>query len=112
MLQIENCVELFLVNFLNFKFLVKFVKFTIHDFEQWLKERGYDERMGKENFKLFLELGFASLLFYNSSLLFSFIFNKVFNLGESERIDSRIRFEIAKRIKKIYATKYEIIIEI
>ncbi len=88
------------------------MKFTIEDFELWLRERGYDVSMGEENFKVFLDLGFASLLFYNSNLLFSFIFNKMFNIGESERLDSRIRFEIAKRIKRIEATKNEITIEI
>ncbi len=88
------------------------MKFTIQDFELWLRERGYDVSMGEENFKVFLDLGFASLLFYNSNLLFSFIFNKMFNIGESERIEGRIRFEIAKKIKRIEATKTEITIEI
>ncbi len=88
------------------------MKFKIEDFELWLRERGYDRMMGEENFRMFLDLGFASLLFYNSSLLFSFIFNKLFGLGESERIDGRIRFEIAKRVKSLRATKDEIEIEI
>ncbi len=88
------------------------MRFSLQDFEMWLRERGYDLMMGEENFRMFLELGFASLLFYNSNLLFSFIASKLFGLAESERLDGRIRFEIARRVRSIKATKYEIEVEV
>ncbi|MCS7121933.1 MAG: hypothetical protein NZ895_04980 [Archaeoglobaceae archaeon] len=84
------------------------MKFNLSDFEAWLRERGYDKLMGEENLKIFLELGFASLLFQNSNLLSSFIFNKLGIDVKSERIDPRIRFETSKKIEKIVATKDEI----
>lgn len=84
------------------------MKLKISDFEAWLRERGYDRMIGEENLKIFLKLGFASLLFQNSNLLFSFILNKLGIEQKSERIDPRIRFETAKKIEKIVATKDEI----
>lgn len=87
------------------------MKLRIEEFELWLRERGYDIMMGEDNFRMFLNLGFPSLLFRNSNLLFSFIFSKL-GIGESERINERVRFEIAKKVKSIRATKDEIEIEI
>jgi len=88
------------------------VKFTIEDFEEWLRERGYDLMMGEENFRIYLNLGFSSLLFYNSNLLFSFILDKIGVKSEGERVPDRIRFEIAKKIRKLSASKDEIEIEL
>ena len=87
------------------------VKLTIQDFETWLRERGYDLMMGEENFRTYLNLGFSSLLFYNSNLLFSFILDKM-GVKTEERVPDRIRFEIAKRIRKISASKDEIEMEL
>ncbi len=87
------------------------MKLRIEDFELWLRERGYDVMMGEDNFRMFLDLGFPSLLFRNSNLLFSFIFHNL-GVGESERVNERVRFEIAKRVKSLKATKDEIEIEI
>ncbi len=82
------------------------MKFTLDEFEEWLRSRGYDRMMGEENFRTFLDLGFAALLFQNSNLLISFIFSR---LGlEAERIEPRIRFEIAKRVESITATRDEL----
>lgn len=88
------------------------MKLAIEDFEEWLRERGYDLMMGEENFRLYIELGFAALLFYNSNLLFTFILDRVGIKTPSERIQDRARFEIAKRIKRLAATKTEIEIEL
>ncbi|ADC66415.1 conserved hypothetical protein [Ferroglobus placidus DSM 10642] len=83
---------------------------TIDEFVEWLKERGYDERLGEDGINALRKLGFSSLLFNNSPLLISFIFSK---LGApSERINERIRFEIAKRISYIFAERDRIEIEI
>jgi hypothetical protein len=89
------------------------VKFRIEDFEEWLRERGYDLMMGEENFRLYLNLGFSSLLFYNSNLLFSFILDKVgVRSSDGERVSDRLRFEIAKRIRRLSASKDEIEIKL
>ncbi len=86
------------------------MRVTLKDFKEWLKERGYDKMMGKENLELYLNLGFASLLFNNSSLLISFILNK---LGlPTEKFSEKIRFEVGKRVKLIKATKDTLEIEI
>lgn len=84
------------------------MKFTLAEFENWLRERGYDSMMGEKNFKLFLELGFSTLLFYNSNLLFSFILEKIGLKSSGERVQDRARFELAKKIRKIEATKNEL----
>lgn len=79
------------------------LEFTLKDFEAWLRERGYDKRMGNENFELFLNIGFAGLLFMNSSLLMSFILSK---MGlPSERFSEKVRFEVGKRVKEIKASR-------
>ncbi|WP_290596917.1 MULTISPECIES: hypothetical protein [unclassified Archaeoglobus] len=89
------------------------MKFRIEDFEEWLRERGYDLMMGEENFRLYLNLGFSSLLFYNSNLLFSFILDKVgVRSSDGERVSDRLRFEIAKRIRRLSASKDEIEIKL
>ncbi|MET1124312.1 MAG: hypothetical protein ABWW66_03480 [Archaeoglobaceae archaeon] len=86
------------------------MKFSLSEFEEWLRARGYDRMMGEENFRQFLSLGLASLLFQNSNLLIAFIFNK---LGvEMERIEPRIRFAVGKKVKKIVATHDELEIEL
>ncbi len=86
------------------------MRFTLKDFEEWLKERGYDKMMGKENLEIYLGLGFSSLLFNNSNLLISFILNK---LGlPTEKFSEKIRFEVGKRVKYIKATKDTLEIEI
>lgn len=88
------------------------MKLAIEDFEEWLRERGYDLMMGEENLRLYLELGFTALLFYNSNLLFAFILDKLGMKTPGERVQDRVRFEIAKRIKRLAATKTEIEIEL
>uniref|UniRef100_A0A7J2TJZ4 Uncharacterized protein n=1 Tax=Archaeoglobus fulgidus TaxID=2234 RepID=A0A7J2TJZ4_ARCFL len=80
----------------------------ISDFEDWLRSRGYDKMMGEQNFREFLKLGFATLLFSNSNLLVSFLLHSLKVQGEREKA----RFEIAKKIKAISATKDEIRIDI
>ncbi|WP_457549168.1 hypothetical protein [Archaeoglobus sp.] len=90
---------------------MKKIELTIDEFERWLRERGYDKRMGKENFELFLKIGLSGLFFMNSSLLMGYIFS---SLGlPSERISDKVRFEIGRRIKEIKATRdyLKIIIE-
>lgn len=82
------------------------------EFEEWLRERGYDLMMGEQNFRLYLDLGFSALLFYNSNLLFSFILDKIGVKTADERVPDRLRFEIAKRLKRIEATKDKIEIEL
>lgn len=88
------------------------MKLAIEDFEEWLRERGYDLMMGEENLRLYLELGFTALLFYNSNLLFAFILDKLGMKTPGERVQDRVRFEIAKRINRLAATKTEIEIEL
>jgi len=88
------------------------VKFGIEDFEEWLRERGYDLMMGEQNFRIYLDLGFSALLFYNSNLLFNFILDKIGVKTADERVPDRLRFEIAKRLKRIEATKDRIEIEL
>ncbi len=79
------------------------LQLTLKDFEDWLRERGYDRRMGKENFEMFLEIGLAGLLFMNSTLLMSYILS---NLGfPSERLSEKVRFEVGKRVREIRASK-------
>ena len=82
------------------------------EFEEWLRERGYDLMMGEQNFRLYLDLGFSALLFYNSNLLFSFILDRIGVKTADERVPDRLRFEIAKRLKRIEATKDKIEIEL
>jgi hypothetical protein len=77
------------------------LRITMDEFEEWLKERGYDGMMGEDNLKLFLDIGMAGLFFSNSALLISCILTK---LGlPSERIADKVRFEIGRRIKEIKA---------
>lgn len=69
---------------------------------------GYDNLMGDEHFQMFLQLGMASLFFTNSSLLMSCIYSK---LGpQSERVDLRARFAIARKVREIKADKYRLTI--
>lgn len=82
------------------------------EFEEWLRERGYDLMMGEQNFRIYLDLGFSALLFYNSNLLFSFILDKIGVKTADERVPDRMRFEIAKRLKRIEATRDKIEIEL
>ncbi len=82
------------------------------EFEEWLRERGYDLMMGEQNFRIYLNLGFSALLFYNSNLLFSFILDRIGFKTAEERFPDRIRFEIAKRLKRIEATRDKIEIEL
>lgn len=84
------------------------ITLKLGDFEQWLRSRGYDRIMGEQNLRAFLNLGFASLLFFNSNLLFSFLLSHFAVSGERERI----RFEIAKKIRMISASREEIKIEL
>lgn len=84
------------------------ITLKIEDFEEWLRSRGYDRMMGEQNLRTFLSLGFASLLFSNSNLLFSFLLSQFAVTGEREKI----RFEIAKRVRYISASKEEIKIEL
>ena len=82
---------------------MKKIELTLDEFEKWLRERGYDKRMGKENFELFLKIGLAGLIFMNSSLLMGYILS---SLGlPSERISEKVRFEIGRSIKEITATR-------
>ena len=82
---------------------MKKIELTLDEFEKWLRERGYDKRMGKENFELFLKIGLAGLFFMNSSLLMGYILS---SLGlPSERISEKVRFEIGRRIREIKATR-------
>jgi hypothetical protein len=83
------------------------VEITLDEFENWLLERGYDDLMGG-HFRTFLELGMASLFFTNSALLMSCIYSK---LGlQSERVDIRARFAIARKVREISADKYKLTI--
>ncbi len=82
---------------------MKKIVLTVKEFENWLRERGYDKRMGRENFELFLNTGLAGLFFMNSSLLMGYILS---NLGlPSERITDKVRFEVGRRIVEIRATR-------
>ncbi len=86
------------------------IEANIDDFEKWLRERGYDERLGKDGLEALKTLGFSSLLFNNSPLLISFILSK---LGlPSERVNERVRFEVAKRIESIVADKHRLVVVI
>ncbi len=88
----------------------KKVTLTIREFERWLRDRGYDKRMGEQNFRTFLDMGLAGLFFVNSALLMGYIFS---SLGlPSERITDKVRFEIGKRVKEIKAEKDYLEIEI
>ncbi len=88
----------------------KKVTLTIREFERWLRDRGYDKRMGEQNFRTFLDMGLAGLFFVNSALLMGYVFS---SLGlPSERITDKVRFEIGKRIKCIKAEKDYLEIEI
>ena len=88
----------------------KKVTLTIQEFERWLRERGYDKRMGEQNFRTFLDMGLAGLFFVNSALLMGYIFS---SLGlPSERITDKVRFEIGRRVKEIKAEKDYLEIEI
>lgn len=81
----------------------KAIQATIEDFEDWLRDRGYNVRMGEDNFRMFLSMGFSGLLFSNSALLMSFIFSK---LGfSSERVNEKVRFELSRRIEKINVSR-------
>ncbi|MBO8179254.1 MAG: hypothetical protein H0Z19_02040 [Archaeoglobus sp.] len=88
------------------------MKLSMDEFEEWLRERGYDLMMGEQNFRIYLDLGFSALLFYNSNLLFSFILDRIGVKTADERVPDRLRFEIAKRLKRIEATKDRIEIEL
>lgn len=79
------------------------IRAGIEEFREWLEERGYKERMGKEGLDAFLSSGFPSLFFSNSNLLYAFIYSKM-GLG-SERVNERIRFELAKRINAIFVER-------
>ncbi|MEM4291999.1 MAG: hypothetical protein QXR50_04705 [Archaeoglobaceae archaeon] len=84
------------------------ITLRIEDFEEWLRNRGYDRMTGEQNLKAFLSLGFAPLLFSNSNLLISFLLSHFAVGGEREKM----RFEIAKRIRSISASREEIKIEL
>lgn len=76
---------------------------TIGDFEDWLRERGYNVRMGEDNFRMFLSIGLSGLLFSNSALLMGFIFSK---LGfPSERVNEKVRFELSRKIERINVSR-------
>ncbi len=86
------------------------ITLTIEEFERWLRNRGYDKRMGEENFRIFLNMGLAGLFFVNSSLLMGYIFS---SLGlPSERISDKVRFEIGRKVKFIRANSNSLEIEI
>jgi|Deesub1362B_J571_1020462.scaffolds.fasta_scaffold02974_1 hypothetical protein len=87
---------------------LKKLEINISDFREWLLKRGYDNLMGSENFDIYLESGLASLFFNNSSLLMSYIFNKL--ELPSERVNERVRFEIGKRVKEIKAGRDTLVI--
>lgn len=79
------------------------IKASIEDFRNWLEERGYGARLGEAGLNAFLDSGFPALFFSNSQLLFAFIYS---NLGlESERVNERVRFELARRINAIFVEK-------
>ncbi|AIY90584.1 hypothetical protein [Geoglobus acetivorans] len=79
------------------------LKASIDDFRKWLEERGYRQRLGDGGLNAYLESGFPALFFSNSQLLYAFIYS---NLGfESERVNERIRFELARRINAIFLEK-------
>ena len=87
---------------------MKTIEITLDEFEGWLIERGYDNLMGDEHFRMVQQLGMASLFFTNSSLLMSCIYSK---LGlQSGRVDLRARFAIARKVKEIKADKYRLTI--
>ncbi|AEA46869.1 hypothetical protein [Archaeoglobus veneficus] len=77
------------------------IRITIDEFEDWLRERGYDKRLGEENLRIYLNIGLAGLFFANSALLMSCIYT---NLGlPSERVVDRVRFELGRKVKRIEA---------
>jgi hypothetical protein len=83
---------------------------TLEDFEDWLRERGHDKLMGEDNFRIYIQMGLASLFFNNSSLLMSYILNQ---LGfPAERINDRVRFEVARRVREIKVDFYRFEISI
>ncbi|AGK61936.1 hypothetical protein Asulf_01970 [Archaeoglobus sulfaticallidus PM70-1] len=91
---------------------IKTIEFTVDEFGEWLKDRGYQNLMGEENFEIFLSQGLAFMLFTSSNLLMSFIFNK---LGlPSERLNERIRLEVGKRVKEIFAdgSNFRIVLDV
>ncbi|HID43145.1 MAG TPA: hypothetical protein EYP30_05105 [Archaeoglobaceae archaeon] len=82
---------------------LKDIRIDIKDFEEWLKERGYDSLMHKDHFKIYLDVGLAGLFFSNSPLLLSYIFTK---LGlPSERISPRVRIELGRKVREIKVGK-------
>ncbi len=86
------------------------ITLTLHDFERWLRDRGYDKRMGEQNLRLFLDMGLAGLFFLNSALLMGYIFS---SLGlPSERISDKVRFEVGRKVKDIKASRDYLEIEI
>jgi hypothetical protein len=90
--------------------MLKKLKITADDFEEWLRERGYARMMGEENLRIYLNKGMAGLFFSNSNLLMSCLFTK---LGmPSGRVADRIRAEVGKNIRKIYADNYMIELEV
>jgi len=77
------------------------IRVTIGEFEDWLRERGYDKTMGEQNLRIFLNVGLAGLFFTNSALLMSYIYS---NFGlPSERIVDRVKLELGRRVKRIEA---------
>ncbi len=77
------------------------IRLTIDEFEDWLRERGYDKMMGEQNLHIFLSVGLAGLFFANSALLMGYIYS---NLGlPSERIADRVKLEVGRRVKRIEA---------
>ncbi len=89
--------------------MLRKVRVTADDFESWLRERGYAKMMGEENLRIYLNKGMAGLFFSNSSLLMSCLFAK---LGvPSERIAEKVRSEVGRNVKKIYADSYTLEIE-
>jgi len=89
--------------------MLKKVKVTADDFEDWLRERGYAKMMGEENLRLYLSKGMAGLFFSNSNLLMSCLFTK---LGiPSDRVVEKVRSEVGRKVRKIYADNYTLEIE-
>jgi len=85
---------------------MKKLKMTLDEFEDWLRDRGYNSMMGEDNLKLYLNIGLAGLFFSNSSLLFSYIFS---HLGlPAERLADRIKFEVGKKVREIKADKFNL----
>lgn len=87
------------------------VRLTREDFERWLREEGHAERMGEENLREFLSIGLAGLLFSNSTLLYSFILS-VLGFPKKDRLMDRARFEVGRRMRSLWATRDELVIEL